>query len=111
MTRRQWNFSRATGAAIWRTSFSMWRVDAGTAKVESAHEQSCRLLFGPRRRDGAALYLPAAFVLAATTGDGLLACGANADLGLFANLSRPGARRRAEQCCPCGRRANRRGSP
>src|ERR1700732_3791852 len=88
----------------------MWRADARTAKVESAHEPRC-LLVGPRRRDGAALYIPAAFVVASTSGDDLLACGANDDLGLFANLSRPGARRRAEQCGPGGRRANRRGAP
>ena len=71
----------------------------------SAHEQSRRRLFGAHRRNGAAL------VLAANTGNGLLACGANAHLGLFCNLSRPGARRRAEYRRHSGGRADRRGSP
>src|SRR3974377_1187991 len=95
MTRRQRHFSRVTGAVSPKMSSSTWRVAARTAKIESTHEQFRRLLVWPHRSDGAALYLPAAFIMAANTGNGLLACRANADLGLFANLSRPGARRGA----------------
>jgi ABC-2 type transport system permease protein len=56
-------------------SSSTWLADAGTVKIELAHERSRRFLFGAHRRDGAALYVSPAFVLAANTGVQMLTWG------------------------------------
>src|SRR3974390_2817163 len=108
MTTRHSASSSATDARRWKRCFSTWRAGGGPI-VRSRNEQQrrrCELLAQPRQRDGTALLVPAALVLAAHSRPNLLGDRADADVGLPAAL-RDAERRsvRARQ-----RRVHRRGT-
>src|SRR3974390_499334 len=80
--------SSATHARRWKRGVSTWRA-GGRPIVRSRNEQQrrrCELLAQPRQRDGTALLVPAALVLAAHSRPNLLADRADANVGLPAAL-------------------------
>src|SRR5215211_1405390 len=80
------------GGRTWRRCFWTLRVDAGKRRRPRNERYqrtlcgACDFLVSPRRRDGAALLVSAALVLAASAGVDLLAGGADADVGLSADV-------------------------
>src|SRR6185312_1332430 len=79
--------SRATGGRIWKRCSSTSRAAAFARRPRNDHARYLVLLL-PRRRDGAALLVSFALVLAAAARPDLLADGADADVGVPADVCR-----------------------
>src|SRR6188768_840924 len=74
-------------ATRWRRFSSMSRAGANGARRRNERTCANHVLAAPRRRDGAALLVSVAFVVGAPHRADLLAHGADADVGLPADLS------------------------
>src|SRR6476660_5384259 len=93
MTTRLNGCCRAMAARHWKKCSLTLRADGDKARPRNEQEPRdhprryrCELLAQPRLRHGAALLVPAAFVVATHSRSDLLADGADADVGFSAAL-------------------------